>query len=65
MIDDNLTPQEQFDDAQIATAGLAYYLYRQAGCPFGDSLGGLNAWLRANVTGPFEEVFQNDDEKNF
>lgn len=32
-------------DNQVAIATLALYLYRQAGCPCGDNLAELNAWI--------------------
>lgn len=47
---------KEFDDVQMATAAIAYYLYRQAGCPLGDSLSGLNAWLKLNVLEPFNQL---------
>lgn len=32
----------------------SYYLYRQAGCPFGDSSTGFHLWLNTNIKQPFE-----------
>lgn len=36
---------EDIDDIKVSVAAIGYYLYRQAGCPYGDSLSGFTAWL--------------------
>lgn len=39
---------------KVAIAVLALYLYRQAGCPYGESLSGLNMWVNLQMQ-VFEE----------
>jgi len=34
-----------FDDLKVSIASFGYYLYRVAGCPYGDSLAGLTVWI--------------------
>jgi len=34
-----------FDDLKVSIASFGYYLYRVAGCPYGDSLAGFTAWI--------------------
>lgn len=57
---------EEFDadleDVGVATAALAYYLYRVAGCPFGDNLSGYEAWLQANILEPFESAINAESD---
>jgi hypothetical protein len=36
---------EDIDDIKVAVTAIAYYLYRQANCPYGDNISGLTAWL--------------------
>ncbi len=45
-------------DLQATLTAILYYLYRQAGCPYGDSLSGLTAWKRVNLDAPFNELAQ-------
>jgi Protein of unknown function (DUF2934) len=33
------------ENRDIHIAAIAYYLYRQAGCPLGDNVPGLDAWI--------------------
>lgn len=47
---------EDFDDARVVIAALAYYFYRLAGCPMGESLSGFQAWLNINILKPFEDL---------
>ena len=37
--------QVRFDDLEMSVASLAYCLYRLAGCPYGDTVSGLTAWI--------------------
>lgn len=53
--------QANLEDTQIATAGLAYYLYRLAGCPFGNTLSGYQAWMEVNVFEPFHDLCEQAD----
>ena len=36
---------EDIDDIKVSVAAIGYYLYRQAGCPYGDNFAGFSAWL--------------------
>jgi hypothetical protein len=36
---------EDIDDIKVSVAAIAYYLYRQIKCPYGDNLSGFTAWL--------------------
>ena len=53
--------EQEFDDVQTALAALCYYHYRQAGCPFGGSLTGLEAWIQSNVRAPFCRLVEIED----
>lgn len=44
---------DEIDELKVYVAALYYYLYRQAGCPFGDNLSGYDAWIETSVTQPF------------
>jgi len=35
----------RFDDLEMSSAALAYYQYRLAGCPYGDTVSGLTVWI--------------------
>ena len=37
--------QDSIDSLNISVISLFYYLYRQAGCPYGDSQQGLSVWI--------------------
>jgi hypothetical protein len=40
-----MSVSDSIDDLNVSTAAFGYYLYRQAGCPFGDTLSGFTAWV--------------------
>jgi len=42
--------QEVVDDLTVAVAALAYYVYKGAGCPYGDNLQGLHIWIGIQIT---------------
>lgn len=46
---------DSIDDLNVSVAALGYYLYRQAGCPYGDNLSGLTAWIDIQKTA-FEQL---------
>lgn len=52
--------EEDFENTKVATAAIAYYLYRLAGYPMGNSFNGFTAWLDINVLKPFEELGNNE-----
>ena len=37
--------EDSIDSLNISVVSLCYYLYRQAGCPYGDSQQGLSIWV--------------------
>lgn len=41
--------EHQIIETTIAVAAISYYLYRLAGCPFGDTPSGLNAWNSVQI----------------
>jgi hypothetical protein len=47
-------------DLQTSVVAIAYYCYKQAGCPLGDNLAGFDAWHRANVVAPFESFAKRE-----
>lgn len=55
--------EENIENLETHVAAIYYYLYRQAGCPFGDSLSGYDAWIEAQVKQPFE-TFAASSDKN-
>lgn len=36
---------DSIDDLNLSVAALYYYQYRIVGCPYGDSMSGLTAWI--------------------
>lgn len=54
---------KDFDPETIGTllVSLLYYLYRQAGCPFGDTLTGLDAWIKLSIEAPFEQLSDKEE----
>ena len=40
-----MSTSDSIDDLNVSVAAFGYYLYRQSGCPFGDSLSGFTAWI--------------------
>ena len=44
---------DSIDSLNVSVASIAYYLYRLAGCPYGDSISGWTAWLDVQ-----KEVFE-------
>ena len=55
----------EFDPEEIGTLliGLLYYLYRQAGCPYSDSMTGLNAWVDISIRAPFSALSEQEEEE--
>lgn len=49
------------EDRNVAIVSLCYFLYRAAGCPFGDSLSGLDAWRNINMVQPFNELSERNN----
>ena len=41
--------QDSIDSLNINAMSLYYFLYRQAGCPYGDTQQGLSAWIDIQV----------------
>jgi hypothetical protein len=54
---------EDIDDIKVSVAAIGYYLYRQAGCPYGDSLSGFTAWLDTQKQA-FEKLADPTGEDN-
>lgn len=52
-----------FDDVQIHVAAIAYYLYRLAGCPFGDNLPGYQAWMQVSLLEPFQQLSEQASDE--
>lgn len=52
---------QEFDDVQTGLAAICYYLYRTAGCPYGDNLSGFEMWMQANVRGPWRKLAEQED----
>lgn len=52
---------QEFDDVQTGLAALCYYHYRQAGCPYGDNLPGLEMWIQTNLREPWKKLVDSDD----
>lgn len=52
------------DEVMTYIAGIAYYLYRQAGCPYGNNLSGYQTWVEQEITVPFNKLSElQDDER--
>jgi hypothetical protein len=56
---------EDIDDIKVAVTAIAYYLYRQLACRYGDNFAGFTAWLEmqrdafeklADPTGEDDEI---------
>ncbi len=55
---------EKIENLEVYVAAIYYYLYRQAGCPFGNSLTGYDAWMDAQVKKPWEAFAEKCGEKS-
>jgi hypothetical protein len=58
---------EDIDNIKVSVAAIAYYLYRQIKCPYGDNLSGFTAWLDTQKE-TFEKLADpkgEDDESNY
>ena len=51
---------EPISDLNTSVVAIAYYLYRQAGCPLGDNVAGLDAWHRASIIEPFRQLAERE-----
>lgn len=49
---------EPITDVHVDVVAIAYYLYRQAGCPHGDTVTGFDSWYKVNVIGEFKKFGQ-------
>lgn len=52
-MDDDITLNN--DELQTAVAAIGYYLYRQAGCPYGNTDTGLQGWM-GRIRNEFEDL---------
>ncbi|HEY9657693.1 MAG TPA: hypothetical protein V6C65_04450 [Allocoleopsis sp.] len=52
-----------FEDIQTHVAAIAYYLYRLAGCPFGNTLAGYEAWIKIALIEPFDQLCERSFEQ--
>lgn len=47
-------------DLAIDVAALLWYLYRSVGCPFGESLSGMEVWVEINMLEPLRKQREKD-----
>ncbi len=48
------------DSTQIGAVALAYYLYRQAGCPRGKSHAAFEGWFANDVAKPYDDFCEKE-----
>lgn len=56
MVTDEQELEQQISDLEIGATALEYYLYRQEGCPNGETLDGFIKWRENCVIKPFQAI---------
>jgi hypothetical protein len=55
--------RDSIDDLNIAVCAIAYYLYRLAGCPYGETEQGYVIWLDIQKRAWVKNIAKEDDSK--
>lgn len=53
-----MQPMFDNEDLGLTLTAIAYYLYAEAGRPYGDSFDAFESWLAGRVMEPFEAIAQ-------